>query len=329
MRTGAARGHLGHFHEAGFYGSDDEFRALIVPFAEEGIAAGEPVIIGYDDRKNDLLRSSLTDSSNVEFIGDESLYATPARAIATYRRLFEFHVAMGAGQIRIAGDVPHPGNGRRFEGWDRYESAVNTVWEGFPVWGRCLYDTTTTPAAVLDVVERTHPRIIAPSGQCRASDRYQNTEVFEGLPYARDPLEDSTPLVELVNPSAADARHAIAEIGRACFPVAELHDLMIGVSEAVSNAERHGRPPATMRIWTAPDRIVVTIHDTGRGPADRLAGLVPAPGSTPDRGLGLGLWVMHQLDIDVALRHSDDGFTVRLRHVPRSSESMNGGQPPG
>jgi hypothetical protein len=24
---------------------------------------------------------------------------------------------------------------------------------------------------------------------------------------------------------------------------------------------------------------------------------------------------MHQLDIDVALRHSDDGFTVRLRHL--------------
>jgi hypothetical protein len=45
MRTDAARGHVGHFHEAGFYGSDGDFRALIVPFAEEGIAAGEPVII--------------------------------------------------------------------------------------------------------------------------------------------------------------------------------------------------------------------------------------------------------------------------------------------
>ena len=157
MRTGAARGHVGHYHEAGFYGSDAEFAALIVPFAEEGIAAGEPVIIGYDDRKSGLLRSWLTDPSAVAFIGDQGLYATPARAIATYRRLFEFHVAMGAGQIRIAGDVPHPGNGGRFEGWDRYESAVNTVWQDFPVWGRCLYDTATAPQAVLDVAERTPP----------------------------------------------------------------------------------------------------------------------------------------------------------------------------
>jgi anti-sigma regulatory factor (Ser/Thr protein kinase) len=313
MRTGAARGQVGHFHEAGFYGSDAEFAALIVPFAEEGIAAGEPVIIGYDDRKSGLLRSWLTDPSAVDFIGDKGLYATPARAIATYRRLFEFHAAMGAGQIRIAGDVPHPGNGGRFEGWDRYESAVNTVWQDFPVWGRCLYDTATAPQAVLDVAERTHPRIVSPSGQRRASDRYQDVAVFEGLPYAPDPLEDSAPTIELVNRSAAEARHALAQTGPGRIPAATLDDLLIGVSEAVTNARRHGRPPATVRIWATPGRIVVTVHDTGRGPADPLAGLVPAPSNISDRGLGLGLWAMHQLDIDVALRHTGDGFTVRLR----------------
>lgn len=313
MRTGAARGQVGHFHEAGFYGSDAEFRALIVPFAEEGIAAGEPVIIGYDDRKSGLLRSWLADPSAVEFVGDKSLYATPTRAIATYRRLFEFHVAMGARQIRIAGDVPHPGNGARFEGWDRYESAVNTVWQDFPVWGLCLYDTATAPAAVLDVVERTHPRIVSPSGDRRASDRYQDALAFEGLPYTPDPLEDSPPLVELVNRSPAAARRALAQTGPGRIPAATLEDLLIGVTEAVSNAQRHGRPPSTVRIWAAPGRVVVTVHDTGHGPADRLAGLVPASGSDSDRRLGLGLWVMHQLDIDVVLRHADDGFTVRLR----------------
>jgi len=313
MRTGAARGQVGHYHEAGFYGSDAEFAALIVPFAEEGIAAGEPVIIGYDDRKSGLLRSWLTDPSAVDFIGDKSLYATPGRAIATYRRLFEFHVAMGAGQIRIAGDVPHPGNGGRFEGWDRYESAVNTVWQDFPVWGRCLYDTTTTPAPVLDIVERTHPRIVYPSGERRASDRYQGASAFEGLPYTPDPFEDSTPLVELVNRPACDARHALAQIGRGRIPATTLDDLLIGVSEAVTNAQRHGRPPVTVRMWAPPGRIVVTVHDTGRGPADHLAGLVPAPSNILDHRLGLGLWAMHQLDIGVALRHTDDGFTVRLR----------------
>ena len=182
MRTGAARGQAGHFHEAGFYGSDAEFRALIVPFAEEGIAAGEPVIIGYDGRKNALVRSWLTDPSAVTFPADSGLYATPARAIAAYRRLFEFHVAQGAGQIRITGELPHPGNGGRFDGWDRYEAAVNTVWQDFPVWGLCLYDTAASPAVVLDVAERTHPRIVSPAGTRRANGRFQQVADFEALP---------------------------------------------------------------------------------------------------------------------------------------------------
>jgi len=318
MRTGAAHGHVGHFHEAGFYRSDAEFRALIVPFAEEGIAAGEPVVLAYDARKSGLLRAWLTAASAVDFIGDETAYAAPARAIATYRRLFESHVARGAGQIRVAGELPQLSNGGSFEGWDRYESAVNTVWDDFPVWGRCLYNTTTASAAVVDVVRRTHPYLVSPTGQRRASDGYQDPVAFEGLPYVPDPLESSRPLTELVNRPAAEARHALAQIARGRIPDPTLEDLLIGVTEAVANAQHHGRPPATVRIWASPDSIVVTVHDTGTGPADRLAGLVPAAGSTSDRGLGLGLWVIHQLDADVTLRHTGDGFTVRLRHLRRS-----------
>ncbi|GGQ70004.1 sensor histidine kinase [Couchioplanes azureus] len=311
MRTGAARGHVGHFHEAGFYGSDAEFLELIVPFVEEGLAAGEAVVIGYDTRKADLLRSQLADPSSVEFIGDGNLYATPARAIATYRRLFEFHVAMGVGQIRIAGDVPHSGNGGRFEGWDRYECAVNTVWQEFPVWGRCLYDVTTAPTEVLDIVERTHPRLVSPSGWCRASARFQEAPVFEGLPSAPDPVEACPPTAELTNPAASHVRHVVAQAGSSRVGDSILQNLILGVSEAVSNARKHGKPPVTVRIWALPDRIVVSVHDRGCGPADPLAGLVPA---VADPLLpGWGLWLMHQLDIDTTLIRSGEGFTVRLR----------------
>ena len=86
MRTGAARGQVGHFHEVGFYGSDTEFRALIVPFAEEGIAAGEPVIIGYDGRKNALVQSWLTDPSAVTFIPASFRPQAPAARTAASRR---------------------------------------------------------------------------------------------------------------------------------------------------------------------------------------------------------------------------------------------------
>src|SRR3954468_461514 len=180
MRTGAARGYVGNFHEAGFYSSDAEFLALIVPFVTGGIAAGEPVVIGYDDRKCNLLRAELARPDRVSFIADARLYATPAGAIEAYRQQFEGLVAAGAEQIRIAGDVPHEGNGGRFAGWDRYESAVNVTWQDYPVYSRCLYDATTVADVVRDVVERTHRRLLTADGGVATSLRYQGVGDFVG-----------------------------------------------------------------------------------------------------------------------------------------------------
>ncbi|MGZ4644460.1 MAG: MEDS domain-containing protein, partial [Blastococcus sp.] len=201
MRTGAARGHVGNFHEAGFYSTDAEFLASIVPFVSEGIAAGEPVVIGYDARKCDLLRAELARPEAVTFIVDSSLYASPAGAIEAYRRQFERHISAGAGQIRIAGDVPHEGNGRQFAGWDRYESAVNVVWQDYPVWSRCLYDARAVADDVRDAVERSHPRLVAPDGGVDASPRYQGVTEFEPLPPEPDLLEATTPSLRLTDAS--------------------------------------------------------------------------------------------------------------------------------
>ena len=309
MKTEPA-GRPGQFHEVGFYRSDAEFGALIVPFVEEGVAAGQPVIISYDERKASLLRSWLYDPGAVAFIADSSLYATPARAIASYWQIFERLTAAGATQIRIAGDVPHEGNGGRFAGWDRYESAASTVWDQFPVWSRCLYDASTAAPSVLDVAARTHPRIVLPYGQHLANSRYQDLADFEPLPPDPDPLERSAPAIEMSDPCAAQVRHAVTSIGGGQVPAMALEDLVIGAGEAVSNALQHGRPPVTARIWAGSGRILVHVHDTGSGPADPLAGLVPVwtrPGLD-----GAELWLMHMLDLDVALIRSRDGFTVRL-----------------
>jgi anti-sigma regulatory factor (Ser/Thr protein kinase) len=314
MRTGAARGYVGNFHEAGFYRSDAEFLALIVPFVTDGLAAGEPVVIGYDARKCDLLRATLPRSDGVTYIADASLYASPARAIEAYRKQFERHLAAGAGQIRIAGDVPHEGNGGRFAGWDRYESAVNCVWQDYPVWSRCLYDAMTVSDDVRDVVERTHRRLVTADGGAGASPGYQDVAQFERLPPPPDPLEATAPTVDLTNISLKQTRRRVSDIARGRISPTALDELRFALSEAVVNAELYGRPPMTVRIWAGEDRIVVHVHDTGPGPADPLTGLVPLPDDAT--GAGQGLWLSHQLDdVDIALI-STDGFTVRLRSGP-------------
>src|SRR3954453_3578951 len=264
MRTGAPVGQVGNFHEAGFYSSDAEFLALILPFVIDGLAAGEPVVIGYDPRKCDLLRAALPRPEAVTFIVDTSLYASPAGAIEAYRQQFERHVSDGAGQIRIAGDVPHEGNGGRFAGWDRYESAVNVVWQDFPVWSRCLYDATTVPDDVRDVVERTHRRLVTPDGGAGANPRYQDVLEFEGLPQPADPLEASSPTVALLDPSLKKTRRRVADVARGPggapggqLPPPTVYHLMFALSDAVINAQLYGGPPTSVKVWTSQDRLVM------------------------------------------------------------------------
>ncbi|MFD2077528.1 Anti-sigma regulatory factor (Ser/Thr protein kinase) [Actinopolymorpha cephalotaxi] len=311
MRTEVADGSAGYFHEAGFYASDAEFHAMIVPFVEEGVAGGEPVVLCYDERKSEQLRSWLGEPPGVTYAAGNGLYATPARAIAAFQGLIERTVAAGAPRVRLTGGVPHPGNGGCFEGWDRYEFALNTVWARFPARSLCMYDAATVPDGVRDLVERAHPHILTGAGEHRTNNHYEGLAANPHLPVPADPLEASAPTAELSDPSAAEARHVLERTGRGRVSDRVLDELLIGISEGVTNARLHGVPPILVTIWAAHDRVVATVKDQGDGPTDLLAGLVPT--SKTMFGTGLGLWVTHLLDIDAALVFAKDGFSLRLR----------------
>ena len=301
----------GHVHEAVFYNSDDEFRTLILEWIEEGIRAGEPVVIAYDERKAALLRSWLNDSSGVTFVPQSGVYDTPAGALAKYRQIFEHQIGRGAERIRITGEVPHLGIGREFHGWDRYEIAINTVWDGLPLWTRCIYDAAVTPAAVRDAVIRAHPYVLIASGGTRANERYEDISTFPGLPAIPDPITvDTAPMVEVLDPTPAEARRVLGQIGRGEMDDDTLDDLILGVSEAVTNTRLHGGSATSLRVWVTPGRITAHVHDSGTGTRDPLVGLIPAPSGPA--GAGLGLWITHQLDLTVDLLHMPDGFTVQL-----------------
>jgi hypothetical protein len=85
----------------------------------------------------------------------------------------------------------------------------------------------------------------------------------------------------------------------------DITDLVLAVSEAVTNALTHGRPPVRLRLWIARERIVATVSD----PANPFAGLLPV---TDIASAGLGLWFTHQLCSHVTVDTTDDQFTLRL-----------------
>jgi anti-sigma regulatory factor (Ser/Thr protein kinase) len=241
----------------------------------------------------------------IRFLPGADQYARPARAIREYQHLFTELVRDGAEQIRVVGDVPHPGTGGRWDEWVRYEAAVNRAYDSFPVWGMCPYDTRTAPADVLDDVWATHPHVATVDGHL-ANPRYRDPAgVVRGRPPA--PLATGVPAGALASPTAADARRAARAAGQtAALDPVRLSDLVLIASELVTNAHVHGRSPVTMELWTTPGRVLLAVTDAGPGPDDPLAGLQD-PGLTPD---GRGLWLTHQLADEVAHHVTPYGFTI-------------------
>jgi anti-sigma regulatory factor (Ser/Thr protein kinase) len=311
MRSGAAAGHHGYFHEAVVYDSDDHFQAVVLPFVTGGVAADEPTVVTLGDHNAGLIRAALPADTPVTFLAGGATYARPAAVIRGYRRLLAGHVAAGAGQIRIVGELPAAAFGPAWDSWARYESVINRAYDEFPVWTMCAYDARTTPEPMLADVERTHPRTARPHDRHEDNPAYVDPRTFLGewRPVVPDRLQRDAPRVELSDPLPAEARQAVRAAATGVLTEEATGDLLIAVSETVTNALLHGRPPVRVRIWAGATRLVTTVTDRGDGPADPFAGLLPAAG--PSLG-GRGLWITHQASAHVALSRDESGFTVRL-----------------
>jgi anti-sigma regulatory factor (Ser/Thr protein kinase) len=311
VRTGAAAGHRGYFHEAVCYDSDEHLLSVVVPFLLGGVAAGEPTLVALGERNVALVRAALPADCPVVYLSGSAVYARPAGAIRSYRDLLAGHVAEGAGQIRIIGELSPESLGPTWDWWANYESAINHTYDDFPLWSMCAYDTRTTPAPVLADVVRTHPRTALPDDGHRLNAQYTDPEVFllENRPADPDPIQRMTPAADLTDLTPGQSRRAVRAANTGRLSEDDLEDLIIAVSEVVTNAHRYGRPPVRMRLWTAPDRIVVAVGDGGAGPKDPFAGLLPA---RSESSAGLGLWIAHQACSHVQMHRGPRGFTIRL-----------------
>ncbi|GAA2799299.1 anti-sigma factor RsbA family regulatory protein [Mycolicibacterium pallens] len=313
MRSGAASGTKGYFHEAALYGSDDEFLAIVLPFLADGVAAGEPTLVTLGEANSQLVRSALTKTRGISFLSGEMQYARPAASIRAYQELMAEHTRKGATQIRIVGDVPHPGVGVEWGWWARYEAAVNDAYNAYPVWGLCPYDVRHTPAEVLADVTRTHPHLATvDGGHVINPDFVDPTGFLAGLINNPPPPEPEPPSITLTNPTADAARSAVRRIAEQSLTAlgdSTVSDMIFAVSEGVDNAMVYGTAPTTLRIWNYRDRLVAHVTDAGAGPTDPYAGLLRASDTT---GAGLGLWLAHQMCADVTLHRHRGGFTLRI-----------------
>ncbi|EHR50879.1 anti-sigma regulatory factor (Ser/Thr protein kinase) [Saccharomonospora marina XMU15] len=312
MSTGA-QAKSGLTHVAALYGSDDEFLDAVVPFLADGLAEGQPTLLGVEPRLDRLVREELGDAADeVMTLRRAEQYERPLDALRHNRDLFAAHAAAGAPAIRVVGDVPHPGVGAPWDGWVRYEAAINHFCAELPVMVLCPY-ADNTPDSVLADVESTHGWLALPGHDHQPNPHYTEPATFlsERADWEVAPLERTRPDLRLENPTLAHARHVVGvlaantDLDERC-----VSDLVVGVSEAVTNAKVHGKPPVLLRAWVNRNRVAVAVSDCGSGPRNPFAGLLPDERRRSQGGLGL--WLAHQLCDRVTLAVTEEGFTAYL-----------------
>ncbi|MGR6964662.1 anti-sigma factor RsbA family regulatory protein [Geodermatophilus sp. URMC 61] len=302
-----------YVHDALFFSSPDELVAATVPFVQEGLAAGDAVVVTASAATADVVRAAV-DDERVRVLERGSAYArrTPAAVIA-FRRLADELTAAGAHRVRVVGETDFGRTEREWLEWQRYEAVLNQALAPWPLWGLCVFDTTRLPEPVLESVARTHSTVVTGRSRTPNPRFVDPADYLRGLPVPWEPLQSGAPQLavdDVADPVAL--RHAVAaELAAVGGPREVVEDFLLAVDETTSNAVRHGGPPVGLRLWTSADRVVCTVTDHGPGLDDPFVGYGPAHGEDLSHG-GMGVWLARQLCDHVDISSGPDGVTVRL-----------------
>ena len=292
--------HRGFRHELFLYGSADDLLEFVVPLARDGVAAEEPTLLLL---RADTAQAVLQQVGPSPYLTVEPALTQPGRTAA--------HVSAAGSTLprfsRVVHQEPVIATSQWAE-WRRLEAVLNLALRHNDTWAVCAYDQRPLPADMVGDLHATHP-LIGQDGDHRRNDRYQHPVNFlvRHSDDPADPIEQTPPAVELVDPSPAAARATVKWFCHEQLPSQEIDKLVFATHEALVNALVHGRSPAVLRLWTQPGRVTVTVTDAGPGPTDPLAVTPSVVPTAP----ALGLWLIHQL-VDVSRRSGPGGYTVRL-----------------
>jgi anti-sigma regulatory factor (Ser/Thr protein kinase) len=295
-------------HELVLHRSTEEMLESVVPFVRDGIAAQEPTLLLVRPETAATVLHRVGTSPYLTLLPGPGQVGRPASDLRATDSLLAGYGPRSR-RVRIVSQepvVPEP----HWHEWRRLEAVINVALHHRNTWVVCVYDRRSLTDEMVDDLYATHP-LAGRGEQHRRNDRYQDPVEFIGKHQDAppDPIEQETPSAQLIDPSPAAARAAIAGFaGQTRLPAHDVENVVLATHEAVSNALLHGRPPVVLRLWVRPGGLTVTVTDTGIGPSDPFVGLLPP---TPPNGAGLGLWISHQL-VDVTHRRHPDGYTVRL-----------------
>lgn len=301
-------------HEALLYDGDDAFVAGTVPFVQEGLAAGEAVMVALAPDKLALLRERLgaSDAERVRFADMHAIGENPARIIPAWRDFVDEAGASGRQRVRGIGEPVWPGRSDdEVAECHCHEALLNVAFAGADFALLCPYDTAGLAPEVVTAAHETHPAVLELGGVRRESERYG----AEGGPLTRPLPEPSVQpaTLEFERGRLRDVRgFVMAHALEAGLPRHRADDLLVAANEVATNTLRHGGGSGVVRIWQTDDALVCEIRDPGRF----LDPLVGRTRPTAGQIGGYGMWMVNQLCELVQIRSAPSGSVVRM-HLAR------------
>lgn len=302
--------HRGYRHEAVYYQGEDEFLELVVPFIQEGVAAGQPVMVAVVARRQAALTQRLGSAAQaVEFVDMTDLGRNPARIIPACRDFLSRH--RDDGPMRGVGEPIWAGRKAvEIEECQLHESLLNlAIAPGTPFWMLCPYDRSALDPAVIDEAARSHPVIVEPRvyrGSTLYGGAYHAAELFRRtLPTPAAPIRHL-----VVDPAAG---HHVADWVRrwaeaSGVPRRRAAGLAAALRGVAQSGEAQTGPDQMLQLWQQGSDLVCQLHDP-TPVSDPMIGRRP-PGQDSSRGRAL-LAANDLCDL-VQVRSNEGGTTVRV-----------------
>lgn len=296
-------------HEAFLYHDAAEFLATLVPFVEEGLAVGEPVLAALVAEHAEWLRVGLGDlAAQVTFLDMELLARNPARLVAAGQHFLASFRSAGT-PTRGIGESIWPG--RREE--EIAECQLNeallsvAVEPETPFWLVCPYQVGALDPSVVAEAQRSHPAVLD-GGSYRGSTTYGGRAHVDALFSTELPARPGRPVEQTYTSRDSSAVFALVlhEAYAADLWSDKALDLALATRQVATDSLQRGADHGVVRIWHEPDGLVCELSDS-TVIDDVLAGRRPSPERDHT-----GLWAANQACDLVQLRSSANGSTVRL-----------------
>jgi hypothetical protein len=176
-------------------------------------------------------------------------------------------------RVRLIAENDTTSSTARTAAYLRFEAASNQVLGAYGFPWVCLYDRRRYPAHILEHVRRVHPLLVDPDGLSAASSAYVPPDTYLRAhpgPLAAVPPQPPVDIWVTTVEQFGAARRAAAETADG-FGLSEEagEDFDLATAEALSNALRHGEQPCQVRVWAAPQHVVLRVDD--QGPGDDIA----------------------------------------------------------